>query len=513
MPDYSDSILINALQNPAIYPHNADHLEIVETHISWVILVGEFAYKIKKPLNLGFLDFSTLEKRRFCCEEELRLNSRLAPTIYLAVIAIHGSSDNPQLDNTGTVLEYAVKMRRFNRAQTFDHLLESRRLEAFHLKATAHIIADFHALIPRVDAASDFGSPETLFRPVRENYTQISNLPDINSRIQLAQLRDWSEQSFLNLRNVLIQRKQDGFVRECHGDLHLKNIAWLNDTAIPFDGIEFNPTLYWIDVISEVAFLLMDLSARKRPDLAFLFLNAYLEHSGDYAGLAVLPFYLVYRAVVMAKVSAIRAHQLQHQPAIKQTLKDFHNYLQLAEYYTYPTQPMLLIMHGVSCSGKSWLSEQMATRLSAIRIRSDVERKRLFGDKPSALLYSAELSEQTYQRLENLADAILKAGFTVIVDATFLNSEQRQAFNQLAEQRVITFRIIHTHCAEQILHQRLQQRTATRKDVSDADTSVLHQQLQNQQPLSQTERHATLSIDTNSTNSLNQFWQQLESLT
>lgn len=513
MPDSSASSLITALQNPAAYPHAADHLEIVETHISWVILVGEFAYKIKKPLNLGFLDFSTLEKRRFCCEEELRLNSRLAPSLYLTVITINGSIDNIHLGGSGPILEYAVKMRRFKRAQTFDHLLEHKQLEANHLIATAHIIADFHAHIPPAMASSAYGNPETLIRPVRENFSQINNLPDIDSQQQIAQLSDWSEHSFVNLHDFFIRRKQDGFVRECHGDLHLKNIAWLNNNPVPFDGIEFNPTLYWIDVISEVAFLLMDLSANKRSDLAFRFLNAYLERSSDYTGLAVLPFYLVYRAVVMAKVSAIRANQLQDKPAIKQNMAKFRNYLQLAEHYTRKTRPMLLIMHGVSCSGKSWLSAQILAQLPAIRIRSDTERKRLFGDKPTAILYSAEATEQTYKHLEELADQILTAGFSVIVDATFLNSEKRETFRLLARQQEIMFRIIHTYSDERTLHQRMLHRRSSGDNISDADSAVLQMQLHKLQPLSPDERRHTLSVDTNSTHSLNQFWNRLQVLT
>ena len=282
--------LIQSLQNPALFPHMVDSFQVIETHISWVLLTGSYVYKIKKPLNLGFLDFSSLEKRKHYCHEELRLNSRLAPDIYLDVVAITGTEDQPTLDGSGTVIEYAVKMRQFKPNNTFDQLLAHNLLSAKQIKQTASIIAAFHSKIDRASSDTKLGGANTIKQPVLENFRQIQQLGGIEKPSSLKQLAAWSEQQHTMLGPVFSQRQQAGYIRECHGDCHLGNIALINGEVVLFDGIEFNPSLYWIDVISEIAFLVMDLQEKQRPDLAFQFLNTYLQHSGDYVGLKLLRF-------------------------------------------------------------------------------------------------------------------------------------------------------------------------------------------------------------------------------
>lgn len=510
--------LIKALQNPDLFPHQVDYFKVIETHISWVLLTGEYAYKIKKPLNLGFLDFSSLEKRRHYCFEELRLNSRLAKETYLEVVTISGSKNHPLLDKPGTAIEYAVKMRQFEPDKTFEQLLALNRVSTEQIKQLANIIATFHNNIAIATDDIDFGSAETVMQPMRDNFSQILQLDGIDKPDVLTHLASWSEQQLISLQTLLNHRKQEGFIRECHGDLHLGNIALIGDQIVPFDGIEFNPSLYWIDVISEIAFLIMDLQHKQRDDLAFEFINSYLQHSGDYRGLKLLRFYLLYRAVVMAKVSAIRASQRASTPEYQQDINKYHAYLQLANRYSQTATPSLMIMQGLSGSGKSWLSEQISHRYQAIRIRSDVERKRLHNLAPqqnnhSAIntgLYSPANSDITYKHLLELAEQIISANFNVIIDATFLQQSYRQQFFQQAKRLKIRFLMVQTHADKQTLTQRIKDRSKQNNNVSDADQKVLENQLTNFQALSDEELEQTVTVDTRKTKDLQKLWNRLD---
>ncbi len=514
----SSPLLIQSLQSPALFPHEIEYFKVIETHISWVLLTGSYAYKIKKPLNLGFLDFSSLEKRRHYCLEELRLNSRLAPDIYLDMVTISGTEQQPTLDDSGTAIEYAVKMRQFEEDKTFDLLLAQNQLTCEHIKQTAKIIATFHSEIESTVDDTKFGSADTIMQFVRENFSQISQLDGIEKPGGLTRLASWSEQQYTALLPFLKQRKQAGFIRECHGDLHLGNIALIEGQVVPFDGIEFNPSLYWIDVISEIAFLVMDLQDKQRHDLAFQFLNEYLQFSGDYAGLKLLRFYLVYRAMVRAKVNAIRASQSTSDEEHQQAIISYQGYLQLANSYTQTTTPLMMIMHGVSGSGKSWLSEQIISRYQAIRIRSDVERKRLHSLSPqnnshsgiASNLYSQTSSEMTYQHLLQLTVKIINAGYNVIVDATFLEHHQRDLFSQQAEQLQVPFLIVNTQTDTQTLIQRINDRARQQDNVSEADQNVLENQLKNMQALSDEELKYTITVDTDDNLHLYKLWKFLD---
>jgi len=512
------SVLIQSIQNPALFPHKIKYFKIIETHISWVLLTGIYAYKIKKPLNLGFLDFSSLEKRRYFCHEEIRLNSRLAPDIYLDVVAIRGTEDKPNLGHEGSAIEYAVKMRQFEPDQTFDQLLVRAQLTSEHIQQTAKAIAAFHSSIKHVALNTEFGNASAVMQPVRENFSQILQLHGLENSDNLKHLSWWSEQQYTVLLSLLNQRKQAGLIRECHGDLHLGNIALIDNTVVPFDGIEFNPSLYWIDVICDIAFLVMDLQSKQRNDLAFQFLNNYLQYSGDYAGLRLLRFYLVYRAVVMAKVNAIRATQRSSTNEHQLDIDKYHNYLQLANGYIQPSTPIMIIMHGVSGSGKSWLSEQIINHYQAIRIRSDVERKRL--QKLSAQqnshsginsdLYSQTSNDKTYQHLLHLSVEIISAGYPVIVDATFLQQQQRKLFLQQAKQLQVPFLIVHTKADKHLLIQRIEGRSKQQDNISEANQTVLENQLQNMQLLCHDERKVSITIDTDKSADLSRLWALLD---
>jgi aminoglycoside phosphotransferase family enzyme/predicted kinase len=496
--------LIAALMRSGSYDHPVKKCELIETHASWVILTGAFAYKIKKPVDLGFLDFSTLEKRRFCCEEELRLNRRFAPEIYLGLAPVFGTAEQPKWIGSGKAIEYAVKMIQFPQESQLDRALAGGNLRPGHMDAFARLIACVHQRIAVAGADCNFGNPDHIRKPVLDNFFQIRrHIPEGKLLEPLAELEDWTQAGLNALEPVFVQRKSDGFIRECHGDLHLRNLAWINDAPVVFDCIEFNPDLRWIDIISDAAFLVMDLQDRHQPRLAHRFLNLYLENTGDYPGLRVLQFYLTYRALVRAKVNAIRALQPGSNGQQAEAERDFFDYLQLAMRYAGPGRPLLIITHGMSASGKSTLTQPILEHLEAIRIRSDVERKRLFGMEPDTDgnavigegIYTDEATERTYARLAELAGRIMDAGYPVMVDAAFLNSDQRQRFQRLAAAKQVPYIVLKFTASPETLRHRIVER---QKNISDADPAVLEHQLRNHQPLSASEILYTLEIDTES---------------
>lgn len=469
---HTHAALIEALGNPAFYPHPVQSVRLIETHISWVLLAGRYAYKIKKPVNFGFLDFSALEQRRFYCEEEIRINRRLAGTLYREIVAIGGSPKRPVFGET-PAFEYAVKMRRFAAGHVLDQVLERGELTVDHIDLLAETVADFHAALPPAAGDSDYGCPETVVAPVRENFHHLSTLLPGGDLPALLELRQACEAEFERCRPLLEQRRHQGMIREGHGDLHLGNIVLLRGRPTPFDAIEFNPALRWIDVISDVAFLLMDLLHRERGDLAYRFVDRYLQTGGDYAGLGVLRFYLGYRAMVRAKVCALRAGQ-----GDTAALDQCRSYMRQTERILAESpRPALIITHGLPGCGKTTLSQILVENLGAVRIRSDVERKRLFGLKAgdssaSSIdggIYTSQATELTYRRLLDLSRQILRYGLIAIVDAAFLRIDERRQFQGLAVELAVPFAILSIAGDDGELRRRIAQR---RNDASEADIDV-----------------------------------------
>jgi hypothetical protein len=498
--------LIQALHDPRAYPHPVARVALTETHISWVLLAGEFVYKIKKPLDLGFLDFSTLARREHFCREELRLNRRLAPALYLDVLPITGAPDAPVLGGPGTAIEYALKMRRFPQEALLDRVLARGALTPQHIDDLAQTLAAFHqrqaAIAP---ATSPFGSPDAVLAPMRQNFTQIRPRVAAAFQARLNQLAQWTETTHAQLRPVLEARHAAGFIRECHGDAHLGNMALLQGRVTLFDCLEFNDQLRWIDVISEIAFTVMDLDDRQHPTYAHRLLNGYLEATGDYAGLALLRFYLVYRALVRAKVAAIRLSQADVGAVERAHHEElFASYLALAERYTRPPAPALLITHGVSGAGKSTLAQWLVEALGAVRVRSDVERKRLEGATADAGAdtglnrgrYSSDMTARTYARLAELATTIVASGFSVVVDATFLRQAQRETLHAVARAQRVPFVILDLTAREDLLHARIAARAVQGRDASEATHAVLVQQLATREPLTTNEIGDALEIAT-----------------
>lgn len=497
------SRLVDALRDPARHPHPVDAVTHIETHISHVLLAGAFAYKLKKPVDFGFLDFRRLDDRRHYCEEELRLNRRTAPQLYLDVVPITGTPDDPRLGGPGPAIEYAVRMRCFDQASLLDRLARAGALDRIHAVALGRVVADFHAHIERAPADGVHGTPEAVIAPARQNFDTLDALAESAAvRTRLAALRAWTEQRFATLHPAIAGRLRDGFVRECHGDLHLGNIAWLDGAPVPFDGIEFNPALRWIDTMSDVAFLWMDLLDHRLPAPAAAFLDAYLEAGGDHAGLALLRFHAVYRAMVRAKIAALRAAQSAPERAGLLATRD--GYLDLAEALSRPPRPALLVMHGLSGSGKSAVALALAERLGAVRVRSDVERKRLHGlaagERSGSVLdgglYGPAAGAATYDRLALLARGLLDAGWTAIVDATCLRRADRARFLATADSAGVPGLLVACHAAEAVLRQRITARTAAGRDASEADLAVLSAQMARAEPLAGDEASRAITIDT-----------------
>jgi len=506
--------IVAVLRDPARWPDapdaaagsGAESVQVHETHISVVLVAGAYAYKFKKPLDLGFLDFSTLEKRRAACEEELRLNRRTAPSIYLDVVPVGGSPDQPRIGETPAI-EYAVRMRRFEQSALLDRALAEGGVDAALLERFARTLAGFHAA---ADAAGDrpLGRPEDALGPALQNFAQLAPLVDAaNDRDTLDALHAWTLREHERIAGAMAERRAAGRVRECHGDLHLGNVVLVAGEATPFDCIEFNDALRWIDVMNEIAFTAMDLADHAHEDLAHRFVDAYLAASGDYGGLAVLPFYLVYRAMVRAKIACLRAHQ----PGLDlhgRTRADAqsHAYLRLAQRLSRPQRAAIVLMHGLSGSGKSHAAARIVERAGAVRIRSDVERRRIHGlalDAASgagldAGLYSSEATARTYARLEALAGAIADAGWVVIVDAAFLRREERDAFARMAGARGIPCVIASCTADEATLRTRIEARRAAGIDPSEATLAVLDRQIATQEPLDEAEQAHTVVIVTGS---------------
>ncbi|GGO88545.1 hypothetical protein GCM10011348_44240 [Marinobacterium nitratireducens] len=496
---------IQSLRDPAAYSHATGDIRVIETHISWLLLTGEYAYKVKKPVDFGFLDFTSLEKRQHFCEEELRLNRRLAPDIYLELVPITGTPSQPRMGGDGEAFEYAVRMRQFDTELRLDLLLQQKRFEPAWIDTLAEQIAAFHQQVPMVASDSPWGEPETIWEVVSDNFMHLQDvLDDPHDWSAVQQLSQQTAQQFRDLTEVIRRRKTEGHVCECHGDLHLANITLFHDKLRLFDCIEFNLQFRWIDTICDLAFLLMDLEANGQFRWAHRLLNRYLELTGDYKSLKLLNFYKAYRAMVRAKVAMLGEHK---------DLDTFRRYLRLAQHYARRPQPALLLMHGLSGSGKSHISGQLVERIDAIRIRSDIERKRLYrelsrkGEKLE--LYGQEMNIRTYHQLFDTTRAMLRAGYTVIVDATFIRQRPRLSYAELAQSLGIPFRIISCHCEQKLIEARLKRRQASGKDASDADVTVMRQQKKMQHPLDDNELGYTLSVYTDDDEALDHLTERL----
>jgi len=509
--------LIAALQNPALFAHPVKEFQVIETHISWVLLTGEYAYKIKKPMNFGFLDFTELSGRAHFCAEELRLNQRLTDDLYLEVLPITGSVEAPQLGGDGAPIEYALKMRQFPQNQMLSTLQANGELTAAHIDQMARQIAQFHLAAPKVAVEHPLGTPDSVMAPVEQNFEQIRPfLSDKADLVQLDALQAWARSNFDRLHGLFETRKAEGFIRECHGDIHLGNATLIDGKVVIFDCIEFNEPFRLTDVYADTAFLAMDLEDRGLKSLARRFISQYLEITGDYAGLELLNFYKAYRALVRAKVALFSMPADADGVQRATTLRQYRNYANLAESYSAIPSRLLAITHGVSAVGKSHVAMRMVEALGAIRLRSDVERKRLFGEQAEQAagqlqqgIYADDASQKTYQHLHQLAGTILRAGFPVVIDATYLKQAQRQAAADVASETGVPFLILDCNAPDAVIASWLAQRQADQNDPSDATLEVVAAQQASRDPLTGEELLKAKRVETNESGSLDELVKQI----
>ena len=506
--------LVQALMQPQCYSHPTGPIELIETHISWVLLTGERVYKLRKPVDFGFLNFTTLRQRFDDCCNELRLNKRFSPELYLGLVCIRGSLEHPQIEEIDPqqpfdteAHDYAVCMVQFPQQQLLSARQQQNALPQAELLTLAEQLAQIHAQAPRKPADSSLGSPKTVAGVMLDNFNQIRPylqlLPKHLQRLECVQRL--TQNQLERYHQLLTERHQQGHIRECHGDLHLGNIALFNGRACPFDCIEFNPRYRWVDPLSDLAFLLMDLQRHQQHSLSQQLLNRYLEQSltydMEYKALPLLPLYQAYRAMVRAKVLLLSSpiptsNGSDHAaPTLDSTtLASLSDYLTLAEQLLTPTDGRLILMQGVSGSGKSWLSQQLIEKLprATIRLRSDMLRQQL----DAKHRYSRAANESIYNQLLELSRCLVEAGYQVIVDAAFLQRSQRQPFIDLAMELGRPPILLCCVADTEVLQARIGQRLQQGKDLSEATTAVLQQQLEKQQPLTQEERHHSQRVNT-----------------
>jgi hypothetical protein len=480
--------LLAALQLSTAYPHPAGEVVHLETHISHVFLAGNYAYKLKKPVDFGFLDFTTPEKRRSACVEEVRLNARLAPDIYLGVVPVCQGRSGYRVRPEGCApgeseAEVLVRMRRFPQEGLLDHLATTGKLTPDIMIDIAHQLARFHATAGRGPEIDQFGNAEGLHAPVVQNFTQTE--PYIGRTVSAAthaRLRTWAEEFLRSHAGLFAERVQAGKIVDGHGDLHLRNMCQLDGRVLIFDCIEFNPALRAGDVINDIAFLIMDLDHRALAAHANRFLNEYLEQTRDYAGLKLLDFYRFYRACVRAKVMSFESDSA---PAVRRAFEqEAASYFDLAEQAIAPRTAGLLLTCGVSGSGKTTLARQAAEVLDGVMVRSDAVRKHLAGipltvrgGESGIDIYTPDMTQRTYAALLQHAREIIASGRWVILDAVYARRSERVAAALVARELRVPFGILHCQAPPTELRRRLDQRDREGHDISDATVKVLEQQL------------------------------------
>ncbi len=481
--------LIAALSEPAAYPHPVGQIEHLQTHISDVFLAGDYAYKLKKPLDFGFLDFTTLEKRGRACQDEVRLNVRLAPQVYLGVATVCADKGKYRLADAacqhGELVDYAVRMRRLPQDGLLDRLAAQGKLARAQLSDIARQIARFHTTAERGPDIERYGTLDSVAYPVRQNFEQTEKYIGVTiDRERHARLQKYSEDFLREQAARFVARVAEHRIVDGHGDLHLRNMCLHEGRVVIFDCVEFNQAFRAGDVINDIAFLTMDLDARSLPALGNDFLNEYLEWTQDYAGLVLLDFYQIYRAYVRGKVTSFLIDAAPEPAGREAARREAEDYFRLAERYLDPRAPGVLITCGLSGSGKTTAARQAATALGGVIVRSDAVRKHLAGiplDEDASApfgqgIYNPELSGRTYQALLEHARTIVDAGRWAILDATYNSRPARDAVARLARELNVPFAIAHCLAERDELARRLQQRAGENSDISDAGIAILDEQ-------------------------------------
>jgi aminoglycoside phosphotransferase family enzyme/predicted kinase len=472
---HSQDEVIAFLSDGASYGLPGARVERIETHISMVFLVGDRAYKLKRAVRFSYLDYSTTSNRERFCKLELELNRRTAPSIYLRVRLVYRSPDGHLCFDHGTIVEWILEMRRFSQADLFDQLAQRRRLTPQLMRDLTDVIVEFHS---RAESIHDHGGHSAIERTIRDNNLNlVQYCPPLNqAQVEYVTAASIAQASVV--AELLDARRAAGKVRRCHGDLHLRNICLFEDRPTLFDCIEFSDELACIDVLYDLAFLLMDLIQRDLIDLANIVFNRYLDLSAEIDGLPALSLFMSMRAAIRAHVQAALNRS---QPSAK-TVSDAQSYLSLADTFLRPASACLIAIGGLSGVGKSSVAQALASGFSpapgARVIRSDIVRKRLFDYPPETKLpesaYASEVTERVYRVLHDQATVSLAAGYTTIIDATFLQQDERQRIAACANLARLPFIGLWLEAPSDVLMARIGTRG---KDASDADMEVLKHQL------------------------------------
>ncbi|MBI4949747.1 MAG: AAA family ATPase [Deltaproteobacteria bacterium] len=461
--------IIDALLLPTAFPEASGTITLVQTHVSYLIFTDKFVYKIKKPVDFGFLDFTTLEKRRCFSEEEVRLNSRLAPGVYLKVVKIVSVKGEIKIEGVGEAIEYAVKMKRLPEGSMLKRALEKGEVLEEVIRRVAQRVATFHAGAETTGHIASFGLPEFVSKNASENFTQTG--PFVGRIITGAlheRLKSWTE-GFIEANGGLLRaRAGNGFVRDCHGDIHTDHISIADGINI-IDCIEFNERFRYADIVADAAFLSMDLDYLNRRDLSRAFDDEYFRATEDAEGRRLLDFYKCYRACVRGKVEGFKSteQEVPKDERLSSALSARYHF-HLAGLYASEWRPTVVILRGLSGAGKSTLAREIADVTNLVILSTDNIRKELAGLKttekaPSRFgggIYSTEFTERTYKEMIARAASLLEEGRSVILDATFSKARHVDAARMAALKAGARAYIIECAAKDDVVKGRLLKRDA-----------------------------------------------------
>jgi hypothetical protein len=473
---------IPSMLDARLYGRGVERVRLIQTHTSWVFLTGTHAYKVKKPVNFGFLDYTTLSARRFFCTEEFRLNRSIAPDIYIGVVPITLGRGGLRIGGRGRIIDYALKMRELPQDWLMTEQLRRDRVTYGHIDEIARLTAEFHARAERGPQVAQYGSSEIIKLNWDENFAQTM---DFRGRTiahkAYDELRRSVERFVMANRGRFRYRREAGFVRRCHGDLHSKNI-FVDDGVHIFDCIEFNPRFSCSDVASEVAFFVMDLEYAGRHDLAGYFVERYLAYTRDTGMLRLLDFYKCYRAYVRGKVTSFNLNDAGISAGDKaRARKTARSYFELSLTYArrLESKPWLAVMMGLPGTGKTFIARRLAARTGAFHLLSDSIRKQLLGipvterrwEGYNKGIYRGNIGKKTYDEMFRRAGVFLGAGQSVILDATFLHPESRERARETARRAGVGVRFLLAECPEPTVRRRLVRREIEHS-FSDANVEV-----------------------------------------
>ena len=491
--------ILKSLLKPDAYPGLVTGVELIQTHVSYIFLTDQHAYKIKKPVDFGFLNFSTIDRRRFYCNEEVRLNRRLCPDIYEGVVELRESPQGAAFHGSGTILDYAVKMKRLPAERMLDRLVATGEITAVTMREISRTIAEFHRTALTSPTIAEHGRLERIMYNWQENFDQTVPFEDMTLPAhERESIRLWVTTFAAEHGSIFQQRVDDGFIRECDGDIHLENICLDNGSIHIFDCIEFNDRFRCCDTAADIAFLLMDLDFHGRHDLSDDVIDEYVSTSGDAGAVALIDFYKIYRAFVRGKVESFRLNDSginQDEQALAK--KRASTYFRLVRGYIERRRlkPTLFITCGLMGTGKSTLTAQLAFELGITSCNSDVIRKQLAEltagqqarDAFNEGLYNRQAHEATYAELLHRAEQQLTAGRSVIIDACFTQREQRSTFAALATRHEIPLRILYVTCSDADNKHRLLDRSASGTSISDGRLELLADQMKEFEPPEESE--------------------------